>query len=122
MIPHEAYREAIDWIPKGIMLFVVVALGYFCWLIIRYVVKTKHGEIMEKFSHLDKHLIQLRDNIMHLNDKIGAMVTNEQHKEAKREIKESLFELKDQVHEKIDELRARVQYLEKQYDSIKHSP
>lgn len=118
----QAFNEFLNWVPKGILLYSAIVLGFACWAIIKYVVKTKHGEIMDKFMHLDKHLMQLRDTVMHLNDKVGAMVTNEQHKETKREIKESLLDMRDQFHEKLDDLKKRVQYLEANHDSYKHSP
>jgi len=106
------FNEVSNWVPKVVLLFAVLLFGYACWTLIKYVVKTKHGEIMDKFSHLDRHLVQLRDNINHLTDKIDGMVTNEQHRESKRELKESLFEIKDQFHDKFEELRKRVQSLE----------
>lgn len=121
-MPAETYIDVLNWVPKGILLFSAIALSFACWAIIKYVVKTKHGEIMDKFTHLDKHLLQLRDNVMHLSEKVGAMVTSEQHKETKREIKESLFEMKDQFQEKLDELKKRVQHLEANYDINKRGP
>lgn len=97
--------ELLAWIPKSVLFGAVIALLYACWWIVRYVVKNTHKEVMDSIKEI-KHLVHDLSTLM------STMVTLDQHKETKHEIKEYIFEVKDKFESEIKSIKRRIELIE----------
>ena len=107
-----ASTELLVWVPKGVLFGLVICLMYFCWWVIKYVVKTKHKEIMEKFVNLDVHLMEVRDSMKEITNRMANMVTLEQHKETKAELKSYIYDVRGKIEDEIKSIKRRIELIE----------
>lgn len=109
----EKYLEAIDiWVPKGVLILLVFSLSYVCYWLLSFLIKKTHREIMENFNSLGRNITNLMDSVGKINERLGCMVTIEQHKEAKNELKERINKMEYHFVKENKELKRRIELLE----------
>jgi polyhydroxyalkanoate synthesis regulator phasin len=96
-----ATGDLLQWIPKGVLLGLVVALSSLVLGVVKHVVSKTHGEIMNKFEQFNTNLLELKhdfkDSLKIINDRLNYVVTLEYHKEAREELSKHIEDLRRRV-------------------------